>query len=135
MKEIACIIRSVYEEYKPNGMTDIELCSWVRDRLFECLSGHPTSALTKSVRYQEAYIDFVDVKKMFCIYKSVSDGDCVDVCMPLVTYVTEEFGVPLTDDFLLSVDVSYIDVIQMAERITDDICVWITRIEGAHTEI
>lgn len=135
MKEIACIIRSVYDEYKPNGMTDIELCSWVRDRLFECLSGHTTNPLNKSVRYQEAYIDFIDVKKMFCVYKSVVEGECIDVCMPLSTYVTEEFGIPLTDDFLHSVDVSYIDVIQMAERIADDICVWVLRLEGAYTEI
>ena len=42
---------------------------------------------------------------------------------------------PITDDFLLSIDISYIDVIQMAERITDDICVWITRLEGSGAEI
>lgn len=135
MKEIACIIKSVYDEYKPNGMTDIELCSWVRDRVFETLSSHPTSTLNRSVRYQEAYIDFIDIKKMFCIYKNVGDGECIDVCMPLASYVTEEFGVPLSDDFLFSVDISYIDVMQMAEKITDDICVWVTRLEGAHTEI
>lgn len=135
MKEIACIIKSVYDEYKPNGMTDIELCSWVRDRVFESLSTQPTSTLNRSVRYQEAYIDFIDAKKMFCIYKNVGDGECIDVCMPLATYVTEEFGVPLSDDFLFSVDISYIDVMQMAEKITDDICVWVTRLEGAHTEI
>ena len=89
MKEIACIIRSVYNEYKSNGMTDIELCSWVRDRLFECMSANKTSSLHQSVRYQEAHIDFIDSKKMFCIYKNGSDGECVDVCMPLATYVME----------------------------------------------
>ncbi len=135
MKEIACLIRSVYNEYKSNGMTDIELCSWVRDRLFECMSANKTSSLHQSVRYQEAHIDFIDSKKMFCIYKNGADGECVDVCMPLATYVMEEFGVPITDDFLLSIDISYIDVIQMAERITDDICAWIARLEGPGAEI
>lgn len=135
MKEIACIIRSVCEEYKPNGMTDIELCSWVRDRIFECLAGHSTSTLTRSVRYQEAYVDFIDSKKMFCLYKSAHDGECIDICLPLATYVTEEFGVPLTDDFFFAVDLSYIDVIHMAETITDDMCVWVTRLEGERAEI
>lgn len=135
MKEIAYIIRSVYNEYKSNGITDVELCSWIRDRLYECMSGHPTNTLNRSVRYQEAYIDFIDVKKMFCIYKNSADGECVDVCMPLATYVMEEFGVPITDDLLMSIDISYVDVMQMAERITDDICIWVTRLEGFGAEI
>jgi len=135
MKEIAYIIRSVYNEYKSNGITDVELCSWIRDRLYECMSGHPTNTLDRSVRYQEAYIDFIDVKKMFCIYKNSADGECVDVCMPLATYVMEEFGVPITDDLLMSIDISYVDVMQMAERITDDICIWVTRLEGFGAEI
>jgi|688.fasta_scaffold17073_13 hypothetical protein len=135
MKEIAYIIRSVYNEYKSNGITDVELCSWIRDRLCECMSGHPTNTLNRSVRYQEAYIDFIDVKKMFCIYKNSADGECVDVCMPLATYVMEEFGVPITDDLLMSIDISYVDVMQMAERITDDICIWVTRLEGFGAEI
>ncbi len=135
MKEIAYIIRSVYNEYKSNGITDVELCSWIRDRLYECMSGHPTNTLDRSVRYQEAYIDFIDVKKMFCIYKNSADGECIDVCMPLATYVMEEFGVPITDDLLMSIDISYVDVMQMAERITDDICIWVTRLEGFGAEI
>jgi hypothetical protein len=99
------------------------------------MSGHPTNTLNRSVRYQEAYIDFIDVKKMFCIYKNSADGECVDVCMPLATYVMEEFGVPITDDLLMSIDISYVDVMQMAERITDDICIWVTRLEGFGAEI
>ena len=135
MKEIAYIIRSVYNEYKSNGITDVELCSWIRDRLCECMSGHATNTLNRSVRYQEAYIDFIDVKKMFCIYKNSADGECVDVCMPLATYVMEEFGVPITDDLLMSIDISYVDVMHMAERIPDDICIWVTRLEGFGAEI
>jgi hypothetical protein len=47
----------------------------------------------------------------------------------------EEFGVPITDDLLMSIDISYVDVMQMAERITDDICIWVTRLEGFGAEI
>jgi hypothetical protein len=135
MKEIANIIRSVCEEYRPNGMTDVELCAWVRDRTFECISSHPTGGLTRSVRYQEAYIDFIGAKKMFCIYKTDKEGVCMDVCIPLNAYITKEFGIPLTEDFIWNIDLSYIDLMHMAETITDEICVWVPRLEDIGAEI
>lgn len=135
MKEIAHIIRSVCEEYKPNGMSDIELCAWVRDRMFECISNHSTGEGTKSVRYQEAHIDFIGNRKMFCVYKTAEDGTCVDVCIPLTVYIKREFGIPLNEDFIWNVDLSYIDLIQMAEAITDEICVWVPRLEEVGAEI
>lgn len=135
MKEIAHIIKSVCEEYKPNGMSDIELCSWVRDRMFECISGHPTGLLNSSVKYQETHIDFIGIKRMFCLYTMAEDGTYVDVCIPLTAHVMKEFGVPLNDDLTGSVDLSYVDLMHMAEIITDEICVWVPRLEKIGAEI
>ncbi len=128
LKEAVDTFAPLLEYYALAVVTESQLCAWIREHVHERLVGGRPDDYTDSMMLGEASIFFINDPCMFCVHVESEMGCYEDVCFPLTTFISKEYGVPINNAFLKSVLISYLDTIEIAENITKEICDWIAKV-------
>lgn len=125
MSNPADAIKAVCARYVKKQTSDTELCAWVRDRIYEKITGYKNNSTHKSIKFRGALIEFIEDNALFCAYLPSEEGEVLDVTFPLTMYIQREYGVQISNAFLKTINLSYLDAMDLAAQITDEICVWV----------
>lgn len=125
MTDAAKAIEKICKKYSACQTSETDVCTWVRDRVYEKIRVFKPSSAHESIRFKSALLEFIEEKALFCIYLQTDDGTTLDITFPLAMYIRREYGVELTDCFEKSVNLGFSEAIDLAQMITDDICVWV----------
>ncbi len=125
MSDAAEVISTICEKYSAQTVKDTDVCAWVRDRIYEKITAKKPSLGHESIAYQNALIEFVEQKALFCIYMTTPEGDILDVTLPLAMYICREYGIELTESFSNNLNLGFGDTMDLANQVTDDICIWV----------
>jgi len=131
MSDPANAIKDICARYVNKQTSDTELCAWVRDRIYEKVTGNKNSSHHKSIKFRGSLIEFIEDNALFCVYLPSEEGEVLDVTFPLTMYVHREYGVQISSSFLKTINLSYLDAMDLAAQITDEICVWVGLAEDA----
>ncbi len=125
MSDAAEVINTICEKYSAQTVKESDVCAWVRDRIYEKITAKKPSIGHESITYQNALIEFIEQKALFCIYMTTPEGHILDVTLPLTMYICREYGIDFTDSFTDNLNLGFGDTMDLAGQVTDDICVWV----------
>jgi hypothetical protein len=133
MSNAASVLKAICEKYRAQHTKESDLCAWVRDRIYEKVLANRPSKGHESITFRNALVEFIEQKALFCIYMTTPEGRILDITLPLATYIQREYGIGLTDSFSSNLNLGFGDTMDLAEQVTDDICVWVGHAAEAST--
>jgi hypothetical protein len=133
MTDAAKAIKNLCEKYNGRPTSETDVCTWVRDRVYEKIRVFKPSSQHESIWFRGALLEFIEEKALFCIYLQTDEGNTLDITFPLAMYVRREYGVEITNCFDKNIILGFTEAMDLAELITDDICVWVGQASDAVT--
>lgn len=127
MNRAAETIAAIYNKYNADSNTEVDVCTWVRNRIYEKLVNAKPGSDQTSIKFKGALLEFIEQKALFCIYFNTDEGQTLDITFPLAMYIRREYGVELTNSFSNNINLGFTEAMELAEQVTDDICVWVCR--------
>lgn len=129
MNDAAQAIRALCEKYDAKPLVDTEVCLWIRDRIYETLTNTPITFRQSAIKFKGAFIEFLTDNAIFCVYLRGTDGKILDVGFPLSIYLRREYGLTAGEVHAGEITFGYSEAMDLAEQITDEICVWVGLVE------